>query len=135
MVQVINLNILELKNELEILHVIIHRNKNQHRQALWWKYLSIIHRNLKNLVMIPQKLGDEKPYRKKRMKDRCSVSFDHVERCEYLVYKVIPKGYMAFQRLIAQKQYVPLALVLVACIAKIWNILQKDENIFRSKKK
>ncbi|KAK9429505.1 hypothetical protein V1505DRAFT_373932 [Lipomyces doorenjongii] len=50
----ITLDIPALRNELEVLHLIVHRNKNQHRQAKWWKYVSIVHRNLKNLVSIPQ---------------------------------------------------------------------------------
>ncbi|ODQ76103.1 hypothetical protein LIPSTDRAFT_41460, partial [Lipomyces starkeyi NRRL Y-11557] len=101
-----------LRNELEVLHLIVHRNKNQHRQAKWWKYVSIVHRNLKNLVSVPQK----------RQKEEAKFEKEVVR---YLVYRVIPKAFKAFHRLIAHGQYVTLGLVLLATVARIWSILRQ----------
>ncbi|KAK9235508.1 hypothetical protein V1525DRAFT_260598 [Lipomyces kononenkoae] len=198
----ITLDVPSLRNELEILHLIVHRNRNQHHQAKWWKYVSIIHRNLKNLVYIPQqeprqqhksaakKAGrdskDEKKGKKceklKRNKkatcqndesiknedagrrsrkdhsaivfnrtpeseatglirldlsprDLKPVPFDHVERAEYLVYRVIPKAFNAFQRVIAHGQYVTLGLVLLATLARIWCTLRQDTKVFKPNRK
>ncbi|KAK9374636.1 uncharacterized protein V1513DRAFT_445513 [Lipomyces chichibuensis] len=189
----ITLDIPALRNELEILHLIVHRNKNQHRQAKWWKYVSIVHRNLKNLVSIPQERhkneakfekpvvrvsrGEKKsrkiesneankeamergemknvavplPKEKKALvftrtdgieatglirvdlslQDLKPIRFNHVERAEYLVYRVIPKAFNAFHRLIAHGQYVTLGLVLLATVARIWSILRQDARVFK----
>ncbi|KAK9365592.1 hypothetical protein V1509DRAFT_632799 [Lipomyces kononenkoae] len=195
----ITLDLPSLRNELEILHLIVHRNRNQHRQAKWWKYVNIIHRNLKNLVYIPQQesrqkqqkslsklgekrvrvsrdekrrrkierqkgnkeslfesIGNDDPARPRRLEhsaivfnrtpesettgligldlspwDLMPVPFNHVERAEYLVYRVIPKAFNAFQRVIAHGQYVTLGLVLLATVSRIWCILRQDTKVFR----
>ncbi|KAK9328113.1 hypothetical protein V1520DRAFT_347014 [Lipomyces starkeyi] len=189
----ITLDIPALRNELEVLHLIVHRNKNQHRQAKWWKYVSIVHRNLKNLVSVPQKRQKEEakfekevvrvsraekrrrkierkeankearergemknvvvplPKDKKAivfsrtdeseatglirldlsLQDLKPLRFNHAERAEYLVYRVIPKAFKAFHRLIAHGQYVTLGLVLLATVARIWSILRQDLRVFK----
>ncbi|KAK9344218.1 hypothetical protein V1522DRAFT_410763 [Lipomyces starkeyi] len=189
----ITLDIPALRNELEVLHLIVHRNKNQHRQAKWWKYVSIVHRNLKNMVSIPQKRHKKEakfekdvvrvsraekkrrkierkeankeamerremknvavplPKEKKAivlsrtdeseatglirlnlsLQDLQPIRFSHVERAEYLVYRVIPKAFNAFHRLIAHGQYVTLGLVLLATVARIWSILRQDLRVFK----
>ncbi|KAK9385047.1 hypothetical protein V1515DRAFT_609530 [Lipomyces mesembrius] len=193
----ITLDIPALRNELEVLHLIVHRNKNQHRQAKWWKYVSIVHRNLKNLVSIPQELHKRKskfekdavkvsraekrtrkierkeankearergemkdiavPLQKEKkaivfsrtdeseatglvrldlsLQDLTPIRFNHVERAEYLVYRVIPKAFNAFHRLIAHGQYVTLGLVLLATVARIWSILRQDSRVFKPSRK
>ncbi|KAK9323638.1 hypothetical protein V1517DRAFT_319938 [Lipomyces orientalis] len=184
----ISLDIRALRNELEILHLIVHRNKNQHRQAKWWKYVSIIHRTVKKLVAVPQQEGqphgagpkkdvvrisqkdrqmrrgterkkvdreaetENVPTTKPRkivfrrteqskatglvkldmsLRDFEPIRFSHVERAEYLVYRVIPKAFNAFHRLVAHGQYVTLGLVLLATVARIWHILRQDTRVFK----
>ncbi|KAJ8100883.1 hypothetical protein POJ06DRAFT_249746 [Lipomyces tetrasporus] len=185
----ITLDIPALRNELQVLHLIVHRNKNQHRQAKWWKYVSIIHRTVKKLVAVPQARQQQegKPRPKKdvvrvgkkdRQRRRGSerrkvnreaetenapttkakkmvfrrteqskatglvkldmslgdvepIRFSHVERAEYLVYRVIPKAFNAFHRLVAHGQYVTLGLVLLAAVARIWHILRQDTRVFK----
>ncbi|MCJ1307010.1 hypothetical protein MMC25_000655 [Agyrium rufum] len=34
----------------KLLHLLFHRNKNQHRTSTWWKHLSILKRNLRRVV-------------------------------------------------------------------------------------
>ncbi|KAK9242650.1 hypothetical protein V1506DRAFT_546839 [Lipomyces tetrasporus] len=185
----ITLDIPALRNELQVLHLIVHRNKNQHRQAKWWKYVSIIHRTVKKLVAVPQERqqqeGRPRPKKdvvragkKERQRRRGSerrnvnreaetenapttkakkmvfrrteqskatglvkldmslgdfepIRFSHVERAEYLVYRVIPKAFNAFHRLVAHGQYVTLGLVLLAAVARIWHILRQDTRVFK----
>lgn len=38
-----------LWNMYVVLHLIYHRNKNQHRQGHWWKWLSMLKRCVRNL--------------------------------------------------------------------------------------
>ncbi len=39
-----DLDIVQLRESAKILHLLFHRNKNQHRQATWWKWLSMLRR-------------------------------------------------------------------------------------------
>jgi len=45
----INTGVLEADER--ILHLVYHRNKNQHRLAKWWKWLSMLKRSVANLLM------------------------------------------------------------------------------------
>ncbi|KAK9453096.1 hypothetical protein V1511DRAFT_505632 [Dipodascopsis uninucleata] len=150
---VFRLDIESLQHELNILHLVVHRNKNQHHLACWWKYLSIIHRNLNKIITyyaddLTRRSENKRSVSRKseltkrknsRTTDQDSKGTDlnnsgillAEERAEYLVFRVIPKAYKAFNRLIAQRQYVALGLVLVASTSKIWSLLRADENIFR----
>lgn len=38
-----------LKGTCDLLHILHHRNKNQHRQGHWWKWLSMLYRCTKKL--------------------------------------------------------------------------------------
>ena len=42
--------IVEIRKILDILTLLHHRNKNQHRQAHWWKWLSMLKRCLQKLA-------------------------------------------------------------------------------------
>ncbi|KAK9380330.1 uncharacterized protein V2V93DRAFT_254740 [Kockiozyma suomiensis] len=199
----IDLDIPVLKNEYEILHLIVHRNNNQHRQAKWWKYVGVVHRNVRKLINIrqPRPAGNiesrrrhnhrkkkswnkeaqgiqserkdsvkskksattakiaersrwekhlliiaeniseisadtnsrngSSPIKKHKSSDSPPADFNHVRCAEYLVYKVIPKAHNAFRRMIARRQYIPLAMVLIATFARIWKVLRQDTRIFR----
>lgn len=43
-------NIPETRKALDMLQLLHHRNKNQHRQAHWWKWLSMLKRCLQKLI-------------------------------------------------------------------------------------
>ncbi|OBA19067.1 hypothetical protein METBIDRAFT_33680 [Metschnikowia bicuspidata var. bicuspidata NRRL YB-4993] len=40
----------KLENEYGILHLICHRNRNQHRVAVWWKDLNQLHRSVRKIL-------------------------------------------------------------------------------------
>jgi ribonuclease MRP protein subunit RMP1 len=42
--------LLELTSTSQVLHLTHHRNKNQHRLAKWYKYLSQLRRNINKLI-------------------------------------------------------------------------------------
>ncbi|KAK9479562.1 hypothetical protein V1514DRAFT_328265 [Lipomyces japonicus] len=147
----LNVDYTALASEWEILHLLIHRNRNQHHQAKWWKFVAIIHRTLKRLLQTPIKC--QKKREKKRAKAHGADSRDEtlrpgltlnptmirppnrIELAKKLVYGIIPKAYTAFYRLIAQGQYLQLGLVLIAITAKIWSLLRQDERVFGGDKK
>ncbi|KAK9466189.1 hypothetical protein V1512DRAFT_264068 [Lipomyces arxii] len=143
-------NTTDLVKELHILHLIIHRNKNQHHGAKWWKYLSIIHRKLKIVVFSE----DSKVTKTKRItqssQKKISYEFDYenntvkinaaladlvpyqeskAEIANQIVTKILPKAVNACHRLIAHGQYISLGLVLLASFSRLWALLcNKDIN-------
>ncbi len=42
--------VLELQEVSKLLQLVFHRNKNQHRLAKWWKWLSILKRSVRKLL-------------------------------------------------------------------------------------
>lgn len=41
-----------LLNEYQILHLIYHRNLNQHRVSTWWKYFNLLHRHVRKILCL-----------------------------------------------------------------------------------
>lgn len=42
--------ITELRGTANVLHLICHRNKNQHRRGLYWKWLSMLKRCVEKVI-------------------------------------------------------------------------------------
>lgn len=86
-----------LQLELSLLHVIHHRNKNQHHLQPFFKHLSILKRTLGLLL-------------------------DHPE-AGFLLLKlrtlVIPKAWESFSRVVARGEFVALGMVMVAAVGRI----------------
>ncbi|KAJ6149958.1 hypothetical protein N7471_001157 [Penicillium samsonianum] len=79
-----------------ILHLIFHRNKNQHRRTKWWKWLSILKRATLDLA-------------------RSGVK-------SHLATHVIPRCYIAFSTVVADNQFSTLGIVLLAALARLSKI-------------
>ncbi|KAJ5441351.1 hypothetical protein N7491_003757 [Penicillium cf. griseofulvum] len=78
------------------LHLIFHRNKNQHRRAKWWKWLSILKRATLDLA-------------------RSGVK-------SHLATHIIPRCYIAFSTVVADNQFSTLGIVLLAALARLSKI-------------
>ncbi|KGO63663.1 hypothetical protein PITC_072160 [Penicillium italicum] len=78
-----------------MLHLIFHRNKNQHRRTKWWKWLSILKRATLDLA-------------------RSGVK-SHLAT-------VIPRCYIAFSTVVADNQFSTLGIVLLAALARLSKI-------------
>ncbi|KAJ5822903.1 hypothetical protein N7447_005243 [Penicillium robsamsonii] len=78
------------------LHLIFHRNKNQHRRTKWWKWLSILKRATLDLA-------------------RSGVK-------SHLATHIIPRCYIAFSTVIADNQFSTLGIVLLATLARLSKI-------------
>lgn len=86
-----------LRLELSLLHVLHHRNKNQHHLQPFFKHLAILKRTLSRLLE-----HDDSEYIVQRLR---SV--------------VIPNCWEAFSRVIARGEFVTLGLVLCASVARV----------------
>ncbi|KAJ5147729.1 hypothetical protein N7526_001081 [Penicillium atrosanguineum] len=82
-----------------ILHLVYHRNKNQHQRAKWWKWLSALKR-------ITLDLG--------------STDSAKAAACrQHLASHLSPRCYMAFSTVIADNQFATLGVVLLAALARL----------------
>lgn len=72
-----DLDIVQLRESAKILHLLFHRNKNQHRQATWWKWLSMLRRCLAKLII---ELGSPDPV-------------DTLTRTRFMINFLLPRCY------------------------------------------
>ncbi|KAJ5237853.1 hypothetical protein N7489_007944 [Penicillium chrysogenum] len=79
-----------------MLHLIFHRNKNQHRRTKWWKWLSIL--------------------------KRATLDFARSGVKSHLATHVIPRCYIAFSTVVADNQFSALGVVLLAVLARLSKI-------------
>lgn len=117
----------QLKHEYGILHLIYHRNHNQHRVLIWWKYLNIIHRNIRKILKLLVDLEFIKSPQQIRHKEQQILDI-----IKYLIKKrVFTKAYYEFNGIIALGQFVTLGLALVGNLSKIYCILQYFKGVDR----
>lgn len=90
-------------NETQILQLINHRNKNQHRTLVWWRYFKMLLSQLKRIVILPVAKSITPLYTKKL-----------VRKCFYEFYGVVKLA-----------QFLSLGLVLVASLSRIDGILNR----------
>ncbi|KAL5337107.1 hypothetical protein BJX70DRAFT_409460 [Aspergillus crustosus] len=96
-----------------ILHLIFHRNKNQHGGTAWWKWLSILKRTVWNLI---------KSSNLSHQRNNRSATNSYKRR---LADQVIPSCYIEFSVVVADAQFSTLGTVLLATLAR----LSKSTNI------
>ncbi|KAI9923543.1 hypothetical protein ASPWEDRAFT_36220 [Aspergillus wentii DTO 134E9] len=92
-----------------MLHLIFHRNKNQHGTSKWWKWLSILKRTTFNLA----KSLEIEPSLYTEAKSSLDV------HKQYLAVYIMPKCYLAFSTVIADGQFSTLGTVLLAALARL----------------
>lgn len=110
-----------LQQELDLVAVLHHRNKNQHHGASWYKYLKYLKSCLSRVLSIPVLDPDSTISKAKRLaQDKILAQFEH-ERESFLVRaRAI---YLGFSQVVGTGQYVPLGLVLLGVLARVWKII------------
>ncbi|KAJ5966035.1 hypothetical protein N7481_012749 [Penicillium waksmanii] len=91
----------EIQSVRSILHLIYHRNKNQHQKAKWWRWLSMLKRTVSVLASLDSK--------------KLATS----SHLQHLHLDLIPNCYQAFSTVIADNQFSTLGIVLVAALARL----------------
>lgn len=120
----------ELTNEYYIIHLIYHRNRNQHRLLIWWKHFNIIHRKLRQIVKLFIERDEANNQKKKTLKEN-----EIVKVSNYLIRKkVLSKAYYEFNGIIALGQFLTLGLALVASLSKISSILIQIKGVNQDSK-
>ncbi|KAL4914290.1 hypothetical protein BDW62DRAFT_146988 [Aspergillus aurantiobrunneus] len=89
-----------------ILHLVFHRNRNQHGRTKWWKWLSILKRTVWSFAvsLSSGNRGDSRPaeFFKRQLADR-----------------ILPRCYVAFSAVVADVQFATLGTVLLATLARL----------------
>ncbi|KAJ6024506.1 hypothetical protein N7540_005303 [Penicillium herquei] len=82
-----------------ILHLIYHRNKNQHKRTKWWKWLSMLKRTTSELESLD------------------SAAAERYQ--QHLAAHLIPRCYQAFSTVVAENQFSTLGIALLAALARL----------------
>ncbi|KAJ5921557.1 hypothetical protein N7466_009883 [Penicillium verhagenii] len=92
-----------------LLHLIFHRNKNQHQRAKWWKWLATLKRTTLDLK---------------------SLDSAAVERYQqHLAQHLLPRCYLAFSTVVAENQFATLGIALLAALARLAKATGADRKI------
>jgi ribonuclease MRP protein subunit RMP1 len=123
----------------QLLHLTHHRNKNQHRLSKWYKWFSILRRQISKLITELETLETAEAYSSKNKREEnkyVKAARERVEvRVAFLREQVIGDAYLAFSNLVADNQYSALGLVLLGSLARVKSVLgqlvrgEKEVNI------
>ena len=116
---------IQLREILNVLCLLHHRNKNQHCQAKWWKWLSMLKRCIKKLTADLKKSDVVRftgriHYMEDSLFSRCYVS---VKLGIGLLICRMLMEHRSFTQVIQDGQFASLGIVLVAQLAKIESLV------------
>ncbi|KAF2147501.1 uncharacterized protein K452DRAFT_314638 [Aplosporella prunicola CBS 121167] len=101
-------HIADLKTLSDLLHLVFHRNKNQHRLSFWWRGFSTFRREYQHLLAEYEASKSSKTA-KKRARARLDT---------WTQFRV-PQWYLSFTHLISSNQFSAIGLVLLAILASV----------------
>jgi ribonuclease MRP protein subunit RMP1 len=112
-----------------MLHLIFHRNKNQHRRTKWWKWLSILKRATLDFAR-----SGVKSHLATHVIPRCYL---YGKEKDLLRISRLTIFFSAFSTVVADNQFSTLGIVLLAVLARLSKITgishQKMEPVTKSK--
>jgi ribonuclease MRP protein subunit RMP1 len=113
-----------LRDDLDLLHLLFHRHKNQHRLLKWWQWFGTLRRNLNKLLAEHDLVTAAKstPQRNEALQR-------YTKRAEFLRRIVAPSAYNSFCSVIANKNFAPLGLVLTGVLGRVWKIIRPTEEL------
>lgn len=131
----------QLLNHSRILHLLNHRSKNQHKRSLWYRHLSIFRREVISLTkdldielgpgfsskIVPDRLSKAHEKRKAGATRSAAISLPSrgkvTERLSHWISsQLISRCYTAFSTLASTPSFSPLALSLLATLARICSL-------------
>ncbi|CCG80744.1 protein of unknown function [Taphrina deformans PYCC 5710] len=114
-----------LRSELDIVQLLHHHNKNQHRGATWYKYVKLLKSCLNRILtvaVVRQASSRETTKRQKSAEQARSKALYEDEIHGFLLrYQNI---YIGFTQIIGTGQYVALGMVLLGVLARCWQIIR-----------
>lgn len=117
-------NYVRLHQEYRYIHLLNHRNKNQHRVAIWWKWFSLMKRNVASVVEVLQRASRAK-------KGPTSRDMRILYRLLHNFFNMESKLYYSFNGVIQLGQFLSLGVVLVGLLARVHSIYEELVDKFR----
>lgn len=118
-----------LETEFGILHLLYHRNYNQHHVAGWWKLLNMLHRNVRKILERLRSIEDTKKIlAKERLYDEATRIAQHMIKSG-----LFKRASYDFNSIIALGQFVTLGMVLIASLSAIYSVVADLADGNRSK--
>lgn len=113
--------LLKLVSEFQVLHVVFYRFHNQHRVAVWWRYVALLHLKVRQIVIKAENIAVTK-----KIKARERLRAEACQIARYLIKKQIFKRlYYEVNSIIALGQFVTLGLALLGSLSALYpHILQ-----------
>lgn len=139
-------DIAAFKQEAEILHLILYRNRNQHHVSHWWKYLEMLHQRCFQVVDDYEKRTKRRDRElqrrlartgkgmtkaknnssKSKRDDRIPVWAEskRIGQIALFLYKsLIPSAYRNFHGMLAQGAFITLGMALLGATARIYRLI------------
>lgn len=114
-----------LRNEYQLMQLMYHRNLNQHRQARWWRYFSILKRNVLKLLQ----LFDELHSTPKKV---TTIHNKILEICTYLIRrKIFTKVYYELNTILALGQFIAIGFASLAMLARVRTLVLEIKGVDR----
>ncbi|RLV83520.1 Ribonuclease MRP protein subunit RMP1 [Meyerozyma sp. JA9] len=114
-----------LRNEYQLMQLMYHRNLNQHRQARWWRYFSILKRNVQKLLQLFDDLQS-------MPKKATTIHKGIIEICTYLIRrKIFTKAYYEINTILALGQFIALGFALLAMLARVRSLVLEIDGVDR----
>lgn len=112
-----------LEEEYRIIAILNHRNRNQHRVAIWWKFFNILKRKTFDIIQrIHHILTSKITNVQKTLVRNVNQLYKSLH---YFVKKQSKAVYYAFNGVIQLGQFVTLGVVLIGSFAKIQSNFEK----------
>lgn len=117
----------KLGQEVRLLVLVYHRNKNQHRASHWWRSFNILKRDngqiLSTLRCLQQTEKDRGKYRDKLLRSL-------YQKLHHLMQVKVKKMYYEFNGVIALGQFVTLGVVLIGLLSRMYDIFTRIQNSY-----
>lgn len=127
----------QLQNLHHIVHLVYHRNKNQHRRSLWWRHLNSFRRNLRTLSSAATGAADNPaaparpaiidggPTAPLQLPPPRPLSLPPSLQPLLRRWAAdrVPRWHAAFSRVLAERRFVAVGLVLLAALAQAVELL------------
>ncbi|KAK5108292.1 hypothetical protein LTR62_008607 [Meristemomyces frigidus] len=115
-----------LQHFTDVLHLLHHRNKNQHRRSVWWRHFSMFRKRLKQVVLALRSLRATPTTHLARTKKR--VEDERIKTIleqSLVVWRdvLVPKWQHAFSQVVADGRFSVLGLVLLGILAEACRLL------------
>lgn len=113
--------LLKLVSEFQVLHVVFYRFHNQHRVAVWWRYVALLHLKVRQIIIKAEDISVTK-----KIKARERLRAEACQIARYLIKKqIFKKLYYEVNSIIALGQFVTLGLALLGSLSALYpHILQ-----------